>query len=157
MHYVRVRPTQLAGSFAKADHMSRMVRVLIDHEAVVGGAARNGEPYRFYDLGDILCTNAFWSTCPHRFACAGCYFGWPKASARAAALMARSSVTEMLQTVPMSPDEAAAAEGDLGVLDRFLAKLDGEPALDGRTPREIGRDGPRAAASGCGKDGCTDR
>jgi integrase len=153
MHYVRVRPTQLAGSFAKADQMSRMVRVLVDHEAVVSGAAGRGEPYRYYDLGDILCTNAFWSTCQHRFACAGCYFGLPKASARAAALTSRSSVAEMLQSVPLSPDERAAAEGDAGVLDRFLAKLEDRPALDGRTPREIVCSHSPGRNSGCGCDG----
>ena len=32
MHYIRIRPTKLAASFAQADHMAHMVSVLIDHE-----------------------------------------------------------------------------------------------------------------------------
>ncbi len=51
MHYIRVRPTQLASAFAKADQMAHMVRVLIDQEAVLSGAARDGAPWKFYDLG----------------------------------------------------------------------------------------------------------
>lgn len=137
MHYVRVTPTRLASAFAKADQMAHMISVLIDHDAVVSGAARDGAPYKYYDLGDTLCTNAFWSTCPHRLACAGCIFSLPKASAKAGALAARSSVTRMLEEVPLSPDERTAVEGDAEKLDGMLAKLADIPALDGRTPRQI--------------------
>ena len=140
MHYIRVRPTQLAGSFAKADQMAHMVRVLIDHDAVLSGAARGGAPWKFYDLGHSYCTNAFWSTCPHRMACAGCSFNLPKDSAKAMAVEARASVTRLLEEVPLSPDERAAAEGDVTALDGMLAKLRDVPALDGRTPQEIGDD-----------------
>ena len=140
MHYIRVRPTQLAGAFAKADQMAHMVRVLIDHDAVLSGAARDGAPWKFYDLGHSYCTNAFWSTCPHRMACVGCSFNLPKNSAKAMAVEARASVTRLLEEVPLSPDERAAAEGDMTALDGMLAKLRSVPALDGRTPHEIDSD-----------------
>ena len=74
---------------------------------------------------------------PHRLACAGCIFSLPKASAKAGALAARSSVTRMLEEVPLSPDERTAVEGDAEKLDGMLAKLADVPALDGRTPRQI--------------------
>ena len=140
MYYIRVKPTRLAGSFARADRMSHMAAVLIDHDAVVSGAARDGAPYKYYDLGDSYCTNAFWSTCPHRMACAGCFFNMPKSSAAAAALTARASVTRMLEEVQLSPDERAAAEGDAGKLNSLIARLQDTPALDGRTPKEIGKE-----------------
>jgi hypothetical protein len=79
----------------------------------------------------------FWSTCPHRMACVGCSFNLPKASARAMAVEAMTSVTRLLEEVPLSPDERAAAEGDMTALDGMLAKLRDAPALDGRTPQEI--------------------
>jgi hypothetical protein len=145
MHYIRVRPTRLAGAFAKADQMAHMVRVLIDQEAVLSGAARDGAPWKFYDLGHSYCTNAFWSTCPHRMACVGCSFNLPKASAKAMAVEALTSVTRLLEEVPLSPDERAAAEGDRTALDGMLAKLRDVPALDGRTPQEIHSAGDRLA------------
>jgi hypothetical protein len=63
----------------------------------------------------------------------------PKASARAAALTTRASITRMLEEVQLSPDEHAAIEGDVGKLDSLVAKLWDTPALDGQTPREISR------------------
>ena len=50
LYDIRTKPTQLAGAFAKADQMSHLIEVLIDHTAVVSGAAAKGEPYRYYDL-----------------------------------------------------------------------------------------------------------
>jgi hypothetical protein len=144
MYYTRVRPTRLASAYAKADQMGHMVRVLIDQEAVLNGAARDGASWKFYDLGHSYCTNAFWSTCPHRMACAGCSFNLPKNSAKAMAIEARASVTRLLEEVPLSPDERAAAEGDMAALDGMLAKLREVPALDGRTPHEIDFDHNRA-------------
>ena len=32
MHYLRIRPTQLAASFVKADRVAHMINVLIDHD-----------------------------------------------------------------------------------------------------------------------------
>lgn len=135
LHYIRIRPTKLAASFVKADQMAHMVSVLIDHDVI---ARHSGEPYTFYDLGDSYCSNPFWSSCPHRMACAGCDFNLPKASARAQALESRLSIGRYLEAVPLTPDERAIAEGDLEKLDSLIHKLDNVPTLDGRTPSEIG-------------------
>lgn len=56
MHYIRIRPTKLAASFAEVDHMAHMVSVLIDHEMA---GKQSGQSYAFYDLGDSYCTNPF--------------------------------------------------------------------------------------------------
>jgi integrase len=144
MHYIRVKPTRLASAFAQADQLAHMIEVFIDHDAVISGAAQNGAPYKYYDLGDSYCTNPFWTTCPHRMACVGCDFNLPKSSAKGAALAARSSLTRLLEEVPLSPDERAAVEGDAINLDRLLARLRDVPALDGKTPAQIEQARPRA-------------
>lgn len=137
MHYLAIRPTRLAVTFAQADRTAHMIEVLLDHEAVVNGDAAAGRPYKFYDLGDSFCTNPFWSTCAHRMACARCDFNLPKGSSYAQALEARTSVQRLLETVPLSDDERTAAEGDRNAVDRFIGKLEDKVTLDGRTRREI--------------------
>ncbi|KOP52584.1 tyrosine-type recombinase/integrase [Pseudomonas coronafaciens] len=134
LHYIRIRPTKLAASFVKADQMSHMVSVLIDHDVI---ARRSSDPYTFYDLGDSYCSNPFWSSCPHRMACAGCDFNIPKASARAQALESKASIGHYLEAVPLTADERAIVEGDLEKLDGLIRKLDDVPTLDGRTPSQI--------------------
>ena len=134
MHYIRIRPTKLAASFAQADHMAHMVSVLIDHEMA---GKQSGQPYAFYDLGDSYCTNPFWSTCPHRMACAGCDFNLPKESARGQALESKASIRRYLEEVPLSADERGIVEGDLAKIDGLIKKLSSVPCLDGRTPIQI--------------------
>lgn len=134
MHYIRIRPTKLAASFAQADHMAHMVSVLIDHEMA---GKQSGQPYAFYDLGDSYCTNPFWSTCPHRMACAGCDFNLPKESARGQALESKASIRRYLEEVPLSADERGIVEGDLAKIDGLIKKLASVPCLDGRTPIQI--------------------
>lgn len=134
LHYIRIRPTKLAASFVKADQMSHMVSVLIDHDVI---ARHSDEPYTFYDLGDSYCSNPFWSNCPHRMACAGCDFNLPKASAKTQALESKTSISRYLEAVPLTADERAIVEGDLEKLDGLIRKLDNVPTLDGRTPGEI--------------------
>ncbi|WP_426780952.1 hypothetical protein [Pseudomonas syringae] len=95
------------------------------------------DPYTFYDLGDSYCSNPFWSSCPHRMACASCDFNLPKASARAQALESKTSIGRYLEAVPLTADERAIVEGDLEKLDGLIRKLDDVPALNGRTPSEI--------------------
>jgi len=121
-------------AWLKADQMAHMISVLIDHDVI---ARHSDEPYTFYDLGDSYCSNPFWSSCPHRMACAGCDFNLPKDSTRAQALESKSSIRRYLEAVPLTPDERAIAEGDLEKLESLIRKLDKAPALDGRTPREI--------------------
>ncbi|AVB18697.1 integrase [Pseudomonas avellanae] len=134
LHYIRIRPTKLAASFVRADQMSHMVSVLIDHDVI---ARHSSDPYTFYDLGDSYCSNPFWSSCPHRMACAGCDFNVPKASARAQALESKASIGHYLEAVPLTADERAIVEGDLAKLDGLIRKLDDVPTLDGRTPSQI--------------------
>lgn len=136
LHYIRIRPTKLAASFVKADQMSHMISVLIDHDVI---AKQTQEPYTFYDLGDSYCTNPFWSSCPHRMACAGCDFNLPKAGSRAQALESRASIRRYLEEVPLSIEERAIVEGDIEKLDNLVQKLDKIPTPDGRTPSELGR------------------
>ena len=135
MHYIRIRPTKLAASFAQADHMAHMISVLIDHDVA---GKQSGEPYAFYDLGNSYCTNPFWSTCPHRMACAGCDFNLPKESARGQALESKASIRRCLEEVPLSADERGIVEGDLIKIDSFIQKLADVATLDGRTPSQIG-------------------
>lgn len=139
VHYLaRVEPTQLARAFLKADTTSRMIEVLIDHEAVRSGAAAKGEPWMYYDLGPAgFCSNVFWSQCPHRLACAGCDFNVPKSSARAEALRAKAFLQRYKQEVPLTEAELEAIEGDAAKFDLLLRRLEDVPTPDGRTPREI--------------------
>lgn len=140
MSYIRSKPTQLASAFAKADQAAHMIAVVLDQEAITSGAVRDGAPWKHYDLGHSYCSNAFWSTCPHRMACAGCFFNVPKQSAKGLILAAQQSAERLLEEVWLSPDERAAVEGDVAALDGMLGKLRDVPALDGRTPREISGD-----------------
>jgi integrase len=134
MHYIRIRPTRLAASFAQADHMAHMVAVLVDHDAI---ARKSDEPYAFYDLGDSYCSNPFWSACPHRMACAGCDFNVPKTSARAHALESQASIRRYLEEVPLSADERLIVQGDAEKIASFIDKLSGVATPDGRTPTQI--------------------
>jgi hypothetical protein len=137
LYYIRTKPTRLAGAFAKADQMAHLIEVFIDHEAVINGAAAKGEPYKYYDLGSSYCANPFWSTCPHRMACAGCDFNVPKDSAKGEALAAKAFLHRYLEEVPLTPDEQMIVKGDLEKLEVMLGKLQDMPTLDGRTPRQI--------------------
>jgi integrase len=137
LSYLRSKPTQLASAFAKAYQAARMIEVVIDQDAIASGVTKDGAPWKYYDLGDSYCSNAFWSTCPHRMACAGCYFNIPKRSAKGLVLAAQQSAVRLLEEVWLSPDERAAVEGDVEALNGLLLKLKDVPAPDGRTPREI--------------------
>lgn len=133
MHYLRVRPARLTEAYAKADEAAYLVSVLVDAEAVQDGSAAAGAPWKYYDLGSSYCTHAFWSTCAHRLACAGCAFNVPKASSRGQALEAKASLERYLERVPLTADERSAVDGDLSKLDELLAKLAGVTAPDGAT------------------------
>ena len=50
LHYIRLRPTQLAASFVKADKISHMIGVLIDHDSQ---AMTETGPALYYDLGKL--------------------------------------------------------------------------------------------------------
>jgi hypothetical protein len=85
-YYARITPTRLAKAYADAGYFARNLRsieVPIDRHAIVSGAAAQGQPWRFYDLGHGLCTYEFFDQCPHRMACAKCSFYRPKGSSQA--------------------------------------------------------------------------
>ncbi|MEN4891350.1 tyrosine-type recombinase/integrase [Erwinia billingiae] len=119
MHYLRIRPTQLAASFVKADRIAHMVSVLIDHDPE--GVTLTG-PATYYDLGDSYCTNPFWSSCPHRMACIGCDFNLLKDSARGLLLESKTSIRRYLEEVPLTPDEKAIVEQDAEKIDQALMR-----------------------------------
>ncbi|MEZ3498279.1 tyrosine-type recombinase/integrase [Pantoea sp. KPR_PJ] len=124
MHYLRIRPTQLAASFVKADRVAHMISVLIDHDPE---AASLTGPAKYYDLGDSYCTNPFWSSCPHRMACIGCDFNLMKESARGLILESKSSIKRYLEEVPLTPDEKAIVEQDAEKVEMALKKLSLKP------------------------------
>ncbi|MFX2612008.1 tyrosine-type recombinase/integrase [Enterobacter mori] len=124
LHYIRIRPTQLAASFVKADKISHMISVLIDHDSQ---AMTDAGPELYYDLGNLYCTNPFWSSCPHRMACIGCDFSLPKSSSRAQALESKASIHRYLEEVPLTPDEKAIAGGDIDKLTTFIKKMADQP------------------------------
>lgn len=120
MHYLRIRPTQLAASFVKADRVAHMISVLIDHDPE---AASLTGPATYYDLGDSYCTNPFWSSCQHRMACIGCDFNLLKQSARGLVLESKASIRRYLEEVPLTPDEKAVLEHDAEKIEQALTKL----------------------------------
>lgn len=119
MHYLRIRPTQLAASFVKADRVAHMISVLIDHDPE---AASLTGPTMYYDLGDSYCTNPFWSSCQHRMACIGCDFNLLKQSARGLVVESKASVRRYLEEVPLTPDEKAIVEQDAEKIEQALKK-----------------------------------
>lgn len=120
MHYLRIRPTQLAASFVKADRVAHMISVLVDHDPE---AASLSGPATYYDLGDSYCTNPFWSSCPHRMACIGCDFNLLKDSARGLILESKASIRRYLEEVPLTPDERAILEQDAEKVEQALTRL----------------------------------
>ncbi|EBY6851867.1 integrase [Salmonella enterica subsp. enterica] len=120
LHYIRIRPTQLAASFVKADRVAHMISVLVDHDPE---AVTLTGPATYYDLGESFCTNPFWSSCPHRMACTGCDFNLLKDSARGLILESKASIRRYLEEVPLTPDEKAIVEQDIEKVEQALARL----------------------------------
>jgi integrase len=162
-YYAKITPTKLAKSFAAAGYFERNLRtieVLIDQEAILSGAAMNGAPWKFYDLGHGYCTYDFFEQCPHRMACAKCAFYRPKGSSQAQLLEAKANLGRMLQEIPLSEDERAAVEDGLRAIEQLSVQLLDVPTPAGPTPRQlatqtiaeravrIGRPGSGALGSG---------
>ncbi|ELH9453288.1 tyrosine-type recombinase/integrase [Salmonella enterica] len=120
LHYIRIRPTQLAASFVKADRVAHMISVLVDHDPE---AVTLTGPATYYDLGESFCTNPFWSSCPHRMACTGCDINLLKDSARGLILESKTSIRRYLEEVPLTPDEKAIVEQDIKKVEQALARL----------------------------------
>lgn len=77
----------------------------------------------YYDLGHGLCSYDFFEQCPHRMACAKCSFYLPKSSSEAQYIERRQNLLKMMQEIPLTDDEQAAVNNDIGAIDKLLEKL----------------------------------
>jgi hypothetical protein len=125
-HYVSTSPTKLAQAYKDAGYFSRNVRaieVLVDQNAIMSGAAAEGSPWRYDDLGHGWCSYEFFDQCPHRMACMRCDFYVSRESVRGQWLETRDGLLKMLQEIPLSDEERAAIDGDVQALTRLLERL----------------------------------
>jgi hypothetical protein len=139
-YYARITPTTLAKAYTDADYFARNVRtieVLIDRDAIASGAATNGTPWQYFDLGHGYCTYTFFEQCPHRMACARCDFYLPKDSTKSQLLEAKDNLQRMLAMVPLNDEERAAVEDGTTALDQLLDRLIDVPTPSGPTPRQL--------------------
>jgi integrase len=139
-HYARIAPTTLTKAYSDAGYFARNVRtieVLIDREAVQAGAAGNGAPWQYFDLGHGYCTYGFFEQCPHRMACARCDFYLPKDSSRAQLLEAKDNLQRMLAQIPLTDDERDAVEDGAAAVQRLIGRLADVPTPAGPTPRQL--------------------
>lgn len=140
VQYVKISPTKQAKAFADAGYFARnlrMIDVLLDQDAIKSGAAAQGEPWRFYDLGHGYCTYDFFDQCPHRMACAKCAFYRPKGSTAAQVLEAKSNLLRLKQEIPLTDEEVAAVDDGLAALEKLSAQLADVPTPAGPTPRQL--------------------
>ncbi|MBI4218597.1 MAG: hypothetical protein HY682_00540 [Chloroflexi bacterium] len=139
-HYVEITPLRQAKAFKDADYFGRALRtveVLIDKEAVASGAAANGTPWMFYDLGHGYCTHPYFSQCPHRLLCARCSFYRPKAEMEARLTEARGNLLKLREEIPLTEEKCAVVVEDIAAYEQLLARLADVSALDGQTPRDL--------------------
>ncbi|MFZ3475102.1 hypothetical protein ACODT3_00440 [Streptomyces sp. 4.24] len=139
-HYARITPNKLARAYNDAGYFARTVRtveVLVDRDAVASGAAVNGDPWQYDDLGHGWFTYTFFEQCQHRMACARCDFYTPKASSKGQLLEAKENLQKMLAAIPLTDDERAAVDDGQAALDQLLERLADVPTPAGPTPRQI--------------------
>ena len=137
--YAKITPTKLTKAYRDAgyfDRNVRMIEVLLDQDAIQSGAAANGEPWKYYDLGHGYCTYDFFDQCPHRMACAKCSFYRPKTSSKGPLLEGKAYLQRMLQMIPLLEDERAAVEDTVGAMDALLHRLVDVPMPDGQRPNK---------------------
>jgi hypothetical protein len=130
----------LAKAYHDAGYFARNVRaieVLIDRDAVQGGAAAKGTPWQYFDLGHGYCTYSFFEQCPHRMACARCDFYLPKHSSGAQLLEAHGNLQRMLAHIPLTDDERAAVEEGATAVDQLIQRLHDVPTPCGPTPSQM--------------------
>jgi hypothetical protein len=139
-HYAAKTPTNIAKSFSEAGYFERNLRtikVLIDRDAVVSGAAASGEPWQYFDLGHGYCMYDFFAKCPHRMACAKCQFYLPKDSIKAQLIEAKSNLQHMLVSLPLTEEEREAVEEGIQYFNKLIEGLADVPTPAGPTPREL--------------------
>ncbi|MNP82791.1 hypothetical protein D3C76_1815460 [compost metagenome] len=56
-------------------------------------------------------------------ACAKCSFYLPKSSSEAQYIEGRQNLLKMMQEIPLTDDEQAAVDNDIGAIDKLLGKL----------------------------------
>lgn len=146
-HYAKVSPTKLAKKYEQAGYFKRNVRtieVLIDRDAIVSGAAAEGTPWQYYDLGHGWCTNAYFVECRHRMACPKCQFYVAKGSAKGQFIEGQANLQRMLQEIPLTEDERAAVEEGIELFEKLCEGLADVPTPAGPTPRQLTRNGKRS-------------
>jgi hypothetical protein len=127
-------------SAADADYFRRNLRaveVLIDQDAIRSGAAAQGKPWQYFDLGHGYCSYDYFSKCPHRMACAQCSFYVPKESSRAQMLEASANLQRMLKEISLTEEAIAAVESGIELMNQLCRRLTDVPTPDGSTPREL--------------------
>ena len=120
-HYTVVTPTKMARSLERAGYFERNLRtiaVLLDGDAIRGGAAARNEPWRYHDLGHELCTHDFFDQSSYRMAFAKCNFYEPKDSAWVQAIEAKGNLIRMLQELSLSEEERTAVEDGVKAMER---------------------------------------
>lgn len=139
-HYAKKSPTKVAQAYAKAGYFERNVRtieLLIDQDVVKSGAAAEGKPWRFYDLGHGYCLYEFFDQCPHRMACAKCSFYRPKESSQVQLLEGKANLLRLLQEIPLSEEERAAVEDGIEATGKLCEQLADVPTPTGPTPNQL--------------------
>ncbi len=142
-HYVKIDQTKLASSVAKAGYLEQnlaTIEVLLDQDAVLSGAAAQGTPWKFYDLGHGYCTHTFWATCQHRMACARCPFYAPKQTMAALMVEGKANLVRMLEVIKLTEDERLLVEEGVTLHETLIEKLADVPTPAGPTPRDLARD-----------------
>ena len=117
--------------------LTHTVKVLIDQDAVLSGAASSGEMWKYYDLGHGYCTCTFFEQCRYRMACARCSYYLPKSSSLAQLLEGKANLLRMQQEIPLTEEERAAVEEGIEALEKLLKKLEGVPTADDITPSRM--------------------
>jgi hypothetical protein len=136
--------TKLGRAYANADYFRRNVRtvdVLIDEHAILTGAAADGVPWKYFDLGHGLCANPSTSSA-HTGWRARCPFYQPKPStleAHAEAVAHLKQMTRMQQALTLTDDELAAVTEGAELLQALVDRLKDVPTPGGATPRQLER------------------
>jgi hypothetical protein len=141
-YYTKTSPENQAKAFEKAGyakHSFRMIKVLIDQDAIKNGAVAQGEPWMFYDLGHGYCTFDLFDQCAHRMACAKCTHYRPKGTTYAQLLEGKANLMRMLQEIPLIEQERLAVEDGIAAFEKLCQKLADVPTPDGSTPRQLGQ------------------
>ena len=139
-HYVDTDMTKVAVKVAEGSFLQQnlaSIPVLIDNDAITSGAALQGQPRKFFDLGHGYCTLPEWAACRHRMACAKCDFYQPKSSTKMQILEANGNLTRMLEFVTLGKEERKLVEQGIALNQTLLSRLADEPTPAGPTPHEL--------------------